>query len=203
MRSFKGVGRLCTLTLLLVATALSSCGAEECEPGESKELICADETYILRCRSDGTWRVASCNDLRIEQDAIAKKPADLDYDPKNSLAVLDKTTGLIWQRIVELKRRTKADGVSYCEGLEVKDPIRGQLSDWRLPSRDELETIVLTTRPSQTRPRTRSGRPPRAMTNRATAWTSRTLAPATHSSTRSSTSAACNSTNRIHLAGFR
>lgn len=145
MRSFKGVGRLCTLTLLLVATALSSCGAEECEPGESKELICADETYILRCRSDGTWRVASCNDLRIEQDAIAKKPADLDYDPKNSLAVLDKTTGLIWQRIVELKRRTKADGVSYCEGLEVKDPILGQLSDWRLPSRDELETIVLTT----------------------------------------------------------
>ncbi len=130
------------LAVVLCAALLGGCGADECEPGDTKELVCEDETIEVRCRADGTWRVAICS-TGVTADGAGKEPADLKYDPKKSKAVLDQTTGLIWQRLIEQKRRTWLEGVDYCAALEVNDLLLGQLSEWRLPSRDELETLVL------------------------------------------------------------
>ncbi len=134
---------------LLCTASLSGCGAEECEPGESKKLVCEDETVIVRCRSDGTWRVAICTDEKTG-DGGGKAPADLDYDPKTSVVVLDKTTGLFWQRILDGVKRTRADAGDYCAALVLNDQLHGKLFDWRLPDKDELETLVLhsTTNPA-------------------------------------------------------
>ncbi len=49
----------------------------------------------------------------------------------------DTATGLIWQQADDGTSRTWDDAVSYCQAL----PLGGH-SDWRLPSRKELVTLV-------------------------------------------------------------
>lgn len=51
--------------------------------------------------------------------------------------VTDAATGLIWQQADDGTSRTWDDAVSYCQAL----PLGGH-SDWRLPSRKELLTLV-------------------------------------------------------------
>lgn len=60
-------------------------------------------------------------------------------------AVIDKSSGLMWQRAVDTKKFTWDEAKAYCKALELAD-----LDDWRLPHRDELCTIVdaTTTAPS-------------------------------------------------------
>lgn len=135
-------GALC---LGLLVAAAPGCGSDECEPGDSRKVVCEDETHVVTCRSDGTWRSTKCEDLKLAGDTSGKPPAQLDYDPSKSTAVLDKTTGLIWQRLVDAVKRSREGGLAYCDSLVIEDPVLGTLSDLRLPSRDELETIVLTT----------------------------------------------------------
>ena len=60
-------------------------------------------------------------------------------------AVVDKTSGLMWQRAIENKKFTWQEAKDYCKNL-----VLAELDDWRLPHRDELCTIVddTTTAPS-------------------------------------------------------
>jgi len=51
--------------------------------------------------------------------------------------VIDCVTGLEWQRAVDTMTRTRDDAVTYCNSLELAG-----YTDWRLPSRIELMTLV-------------------------------------------------------------
>ncbi|MCO4760489.1 MAG: DUF1566 domain-containing protein [Myxococcales bacterium] len=60
-------------------------------------------------------------------------------------AVFDSATGLMWQRKVSSTKRKWQDAIDYCDSLVV-----GAYDDWKLPHKDELESLVLslTTTPS-------------------------------------------------------
>jgi len=51
--------------------------------------------------------------------------------------VKDEVTGLIWQRAVPASWYTWAEAGVYCQNLSL-----GGMSDWRLPTKKELESIV-------------------------------------------------------------
>jgi len=51
--------------------------------------------------------------------------------------VSDKTTGLMWQQRDDGIERKWDDAIAYCKGL-----ILAGKNDWRLPSKDELQSIV-------------------------------------------------------------
>jgi hypothetical protein len=55
----------------------------------------------------------------------------------DSEIVLDRVTGLKWQRAVDDATYTQAEAVAHCDGLAL-----GGYTDWRLPSRIELVTLV-------------------------------------------------------------
>lgn len=57
--------------------------------------------------------------------------------PADSETVVDCITGLEWQRTVDAASYTQPDAVAYCGGLAL-----GGYTDWRLPSRIELMTLV-------------------------------------------------------------
>jgi hypothetical protein len=63
------------------------------------------------------------------------------YDTGTAGVVLDRVTGLMWQRDIDPKSMTFADAKKACDGLELAGS-----TDWRLPSRIELTSIVDLTR---------------------------------------------------------
>ncbi len=52
--------------------------------------------------------------------------------------VLDTRTGLMWQRAVPLDRFTWVEATAYAKSLRL-----GGHTDWRLPTKEELESIVV------------------------------------------------------------
>ncbi|MGA7879201.1 MAG: DUF1566 domain-containing protein, partial [Desulfoferrobacter sp.] len=69
----------------------------------------------------------------------------------NGEAALDKETGLVWQRNTDDTARDWYAASSHCYGLEV-----GGRKGWRLPTIEELATLVDT---SQSNPALPSGHP--------------------------------------------
>ncbi|SEM73887.1 Protein of unknown function [Syntrophus gentianae] len=61
----------------------------------------------------------------------------LSYTDNGNGTVSDNNTGLTWQRKDDSKTRTWADASTYCANLKL-----GNHDDWRLPSMDELMSIV-------------------------------------------------------------
>lgn len=55
--------------------------------------------------------------------------------------VMDKETGLMWQRGASQDRMVWGDGASYLEALN-ESKFAG-FQDWRMPTKEELETLVL------------------------------------------------------------
>jgi len=51
--------------------------------------------------------------------------------------VLDKETGLVWEKSPDTTQRTLADACSYCSDKEV-----GGRKGWRLPAKEELASLV-------------------------------------------------------------
>ncbi|MBM2837512.1 MAG: hypothetical protein HW415_137 [Deltaproteobacteria bacterium] len=72
----------------------------------------------------------------INEIQSAKKVAEQYTDNGNGTVTANKT-GLIWQKQDNNKTRDWSNAMSYCDGL-----ILAGYSDWRLPSKDELETLV-------------------------------------------------------------
>lgn len=61
----------------------------------------------------------------------------MDYTDNLNGTITDNVTGLMWQKEDDNNMRTFDEAVTYCESLTL-----GGYSDWRLPSRKELITIV-------------------------------------------------------------
>jgi hypothetical protein len=79
-----------------------------------------DQRYRVRCLRDP----AAAGDASVER-----------YRVDNG-TVLDRATGLTWQRTVEEAMHTNAEAKAYCAGL----PFAG--GGWRLPSMKELQSLV-------------------------------------------------------------
>ncbi len=73
--------------------------------------------------------------------AVRGKEMVSEFENVGSNMVRDKTTGLVWQKATGTNEDGEAmtfeDAVEYCENLEL-----GGFTDWRLPSRNELLSIV-------------------------------------------------------------
>jgi len=63
-------------------------------------------------------------------------PSSYTVDDVNDV-VLDNVTGLTWQRTVDGSAYTWAGAGTYCDNLDL-----GGYSDWRLPTRIELGSLV-------------------------------------------------------------
>jgi hypothetical protein len=64
-------------------------------------------------------------------------PNPQSYDTGTPGVVIDRVTGLMWQRNVDPGSRLWADAYAYCDGLSL-----GGHDDWRLPVLIELVSIV-------------------------------------------------------------
>lgn len=73
--------------------------------------------------------------------AVRGEEKTSEFEVYGSSIIKDKKTNLMWQKISakgdEDKGMTFEDAVSYCENLEL-----GGFKDWRLPSRNELMSLV-------------------------------------------------------------
>jgi hypothetical protein len=69
--------------------------------------------------------------------ASAHLPNPSSYDTTTAGVVVDKVTGLIWQRDVPSSTYSWADAKSYCANL-----VLAGFKDWRLPSRIELVSLI-------------------------------------------------------------
>ncbi len=64
-------------------------------------------------------------------------PNTQSFDPQPSGVVLDRVTGLVWQRTLDDQQLTFADATRHCDDLSLAG-----FDDWRLPSRLELVSIL-------------------------------------------------------------
>jgi hypothetical protein len=69
--------------------------------------------------------------------SIPGLPHPAKYDIATAGIVTDKVTGLIWQRAVEATTYALSDAKTYCANLALAG-----FSDWRLPTRIELVSLV-------------------------------------------------------------
>ncbi|MBI5484227.1 MAG: DUF1566 domain-containing protein [Deltaproteobacteria bacterium] len=75
-------------------------------------------------------------DIYKKLDAIYKK-IGARFEVTQTDAVIDRETGLVWQRNTDSATRTWDDAVTYCSNLNIIN-----LINWRLPTRSELVTLV-------------------------------------------------------------
>lgn len=88
---------------------------------------CADSLRPIPCPQTGDPFFGQDGTYRINVPS---------YSPANS-GLRDSITGLVWQIEPEKKQKTQADAVAYCNDL-----VLGGQTDWRLPTRLELVSLL-------------------------------------------------------------
>ncbi|HOI93721.1 MAG TPA: DUF1566 domain-containing protein [Syntrophobacter fumaroxidans] len=63
------------------------------------------------------------------------------FELMEKMAVLDRETGLMWQREASAERMPWGDGAAYIARLNATG--YAGFSDWRFPTRDELADLIL------------------------------------------------------------
>lgn len=101
-------------------------GKEECDYNDPS----TSSTCARSCKSS-IWA------LWPMPNVLPDLPNQASYDTSVAGIVLDKITGLVWQRSVSAASYTWTEAKSYCEGLSLAG-----FSDWRLPTRIELVSLV-------------------------------------------------------------
>jgi hypothetical protein len=120
--------RLCLLTfiVLIISPIIGSTYDLVPDTGQSK---CYDDTREIPCPNLG--------DPFFGQDGNYQGSQPSYQLSADSLIVTDLNTGLMWQQADDGIPKDWASAISYCENLEF-----GGYADWRLPSLQELISIV-------------------------------------------------------------
>ncbi|MBX3182987.1 MAG: DUF1566 domain-containing protein [Polyangiaceae bacterium] len=144
----------------LSSVALPPCVQAKCSAGVCEPWVCEPSADYCEgaeprsCASDGLTSVSlgaaclsaqacivgACEDYdgyaRGPQPGTPGHPRSYSFD-EAAKTVLDNVTGLLWQREPAPSGLTWAQAASYCDDLEW-----GGRSDWRLPTRMELRSLV-------------------------------------------------------------
>jgi hypothetical protein len=122
------------------ATECSDNGLQTCTSGQwgaavacSTKLVC--ERYPPATCADPTWAEWPMPNDQV--DVTAGAPNLESYTDNKDGTVTDNLTGLMWQQTVPTGTYTWSQAVAYCPTLNLAGH-----SDWRLPSRIELASIV-------------------------------------------------------------
>jgi formylglycine-generating enzyme required for sulfatase activity len=122
------------------ATLCSDDGLQTCANGQwgagvpcSAGLVC--ERYPQAACFDPTWAEWPMPNSQV--DVTAGAPNLESYTDNKDGTITDNVTGLMWQQVVSTTTYTWAQAVAYCPKLTLAGH-----SDWRLPSRIELVSIV-------------------------------------------------------------
>ena len=120
------------LAYALAIVALGACGGDDVTPGDAGP---PDAGPPPRCAplptGDTRW-------AQYPMPGTPRHPRSYEVTgTPDSEAVIDCATGLEWQRAVDPGIYTQADAGAYCDGLTLAG-----YTDWRLPSRVELVTLV-------------------------------------------------------------
>jgi hypothetical protein len=122
------------------ATQCSGNGLQTCTDGHwnaavacSAKLVC--ERYPPTTCADPSWAEWPMPNDQV--DVTAGAPNLESYTDNHDGTVTDNVTGLMWQQAVSTTTYTWAQAVAFCPTLSLASH-----SDWRLPSRIELVSIV-------------------------------------------------------------
>ena len=111
------------------------CSSSDCSPGDEIACACAPEPLI--CSDDGTAPACDCNASANADANSGRRSGVLTWQPGQT-TVVDGQTGMTWQRKVDTEKYDWQAAQVYCDQLKLDGK-----EDWRLPHRDQLESIVL------------------------------------------------------------
>jgi Protein of unknown function (DUF1566) len=122
------------------ATQCSDNGLQTCTSGQwGAAVACSAKLVCERCPpaacADPTWAEWPMPNDQV--DVTAGAPNLESYTDNKDGTVTDNLTGLMWQQTVPTGTYTWSQAVAYCPTLNIAGH-----SDWRLPSRIELVSIV-------------------------------------------------------------
>lgn len=147
-----GVGKIIVGSVSLVGkTYLLSLSLVNVESGrveqvEDQECKCEiDDLIQLSRKVAGTLMGATISDAHAPKKGakseLTCRQSDGRFCDHGDLTVSDKSTGLMWQQWDDGKKRTWDDAIGYCNGFTLSGK-----NAWRLPNKEELESIVDKTR---------------------------------------------------------
>lgn len=106
-------------------------------PGTYKVPLCAKE-LMVKSKTGQYKQALDLEEKKVTQiKAVLKKNDAGSYDIEDDV-VMDKKTGLMWQRKRAPNTMNYQNAVNYCENLAL-----GDYNDWRLPSISELKTLIV------------------------------------------------------------
>lgn len=124
-----------SVVLMALLVLLAACGGGETPPidGPPAPVSTLVDTGQILCY-DTAVRVIDCAGTGQDGELSINPPA---YTDNGNGTVTDDVTGLTWQQLDAGPAYTWDEAGSYCSGL-----LLGGHSDWRLPTRRELVSIV-------------------------------------------------------------
>lgn len=79
--------------------------------------------------------------VRAVRSSIGQESVNRFYDNGDG-TVTDVTTGLMWQQTSSVNSMTWQDGLAYAENLELGGSTENPYDDWRVPTREELRSLL-------------------------------------------------------------
>lgn len=99
---------------------------------------CSDPTYpCVETEPPGYTCRGQLADWHMPGSPSTASKFAFDYDTGTPGVVIDRVTGLVWQRAIDPGTYSWADAQTYCSSLDL-----GQQTDWRLPTQIELISIL-------------------------------------------------------------
>ncbi len=116
------------------ATATADAEAGDASDAACGSRMCGTQTFLGCCASCGTC--SNWANWPMPNPVVDALPNPTDYDIRTAV-VVDRVTGLMWERAPDNVFRSPLDAKLHCEALRLEGH-----SDWRLPAIVELVSIV-------------------------------------------------------------